>query len=263
MRHSVRRIRALLTPALALSLCASQASAQSATREACTGGSLMACVRVDLTAAATVDGTSLLIAVSHLGVFDPLVLATQPSMVWSLAFSTGRDADPDLIAEREALVGATGSATLNNAAPWTFVDYGDQWALMFPSWSDPAFTTLGIGSAVPLSGTAVDEFGNPWQQIGTTGADGAITFAVSLPYALANPLDWFQIIGLEAQSFEITENEIRLGSAGSCSPDAHCGAVPPPTAVPEPATLPLVGAGLLMLLTIAHRQRMLPLGTLL
>jgi hypothetical protein len=167
-------------------------SPHSATREACTRGDLEACVRVEVTA----TDNALVFAVSHLGVFGPLALASQPSIVWNLVFATGQAAyeDPAQSQELAAAVSATGAAVLNDASPWSFIDVGDQWALTFPTWLDDALTTKGIGSSAAAAGEATDEFGNPWRQIGTTGPDGALRFSVLLPTAFAFSFEDFAII---------------------------------------------------------------------
>ena len=253
MRALSRRLAGAATGlGLMLSLSASPAAAQTATSEGCTTGDLVACVRVTVSAAIP---NSLSFAVTNLGVFTPLALASAPSIVWSFVFATGNaEYNPADIVERAATVSATGDAVVNDASSWTLTDYGNLWALSYPSYLDPSLRTLGVGATVPLVGDALDASGNPWRQTGTTGVNGAITFSVALPIAFSGSLDGFGIEGLEAQSFTTSNSSATTGLAGSCGFGTPCGSVPA-TVVPEPGTSVLMSTGALLLALMGYRRR--------
>lgn len=220
-------------------------SPQSVTREACTGGDLVACVRVEVTA----NDTELLFTVRHLGIFGNLELASQPSIISSLVFTTEQSYSDDVV-ELEASVSPMGNASLNDYTPWTFLDVGDQWGL-FPK-QEESFIR-GIGSSVAASNDVTDGEGNFWRQIGTTGPDGALLFTVLLPTPLAFSLEDLSIFGLEAIAFDGTPR----GVNGSCGSDRACGAVPT-AAVPEPSSAALT---LIVLAFLGHRARRRATGT--
>lgn len=247
-RNPLRRV-GCITAALA-ALSAVPAGAQSVTREACTTGDLTACAQVTLTAQAVSGGSHLSFAVRNLGVFGSLELASRPSIIWSLVFSTGRDA-ADLT---ETTVTPSG-VTVDDASDWTFVDIGDQWQLTYAAWLDANFTTKGIGSNVAFTGTALDKAGLPWQQIGTTDANNSIAFSVFVPYAvIGSNFDWFRIVGLEATSLLATPDGSVVDRNGSCGVDVACGDVPF-TAVPEPSSTLLLLLGTGLFAAAARRRR--------
>jgi len=205
-------------------------------------------VRVDLTRTVGLT-TALELTVSHVRVFTPLALMTQPAMVWSLAFATGGAARS--YEEYNAPLERSGAAVLVDATPWTFADQGDLWSLFYPSYLDVlVFRTRGVGGTVALLGDVLDNDGYPWSQIGTTTVDGGITFRVTLPYLWQSDISAFQIAGLEAVSLTDFQGQKLL--AGSCGVASPCGSVPQ-TTVPEPSTAVLVTLGLLSLAQVKRR----------
>ena len=247
MRRAFRSVAAALWASAVLPLVT---HAQSATREACTQGDLFACARVDLTRSYDSGNTLLALTIGHVRVFAPLELMTQPSMVWFLTFATG-GAD-DGYNEYGAALEASGGAALTDATPWTFADQGNLWALFYPSYDDPDFTTRGVGGSVTAAGNYVDASNYPWRQIGTTSADGGITFRVTLPYLWEANLDAFQIAGLEAVSLT-ADYQGRELLAGSCGDESSCRDAPL-TTVPEPSTTALLTFGLLALAHAGRRR---------
>jgi hypothetical protein len=253
MSHLQRTLSAV-TLALAGALFTAPAAAQSVTREACTTGDLTVCAQVTLSATVGASTSELLFQVSNLGVFAPLEQASRPSILWSFAFATGNAAfDQNDVLDYDVYPVENGNASVSDDRMWTFSDYGDQWSLTYPSWNDPDFTTLGIGSSVPFGGTALDEFGYGWRQMGTTGTGGSIDFSLILPYAVDASLEWFQIFGLEGTSFEVDEESARVSLNGTCGNIAPCASVPA-TAVPEPSGTALLLIGAALITTLAHRR---------
>ncbi len=247
-RSFLHTSRSLWTAAVLLAGVTASADAQSVTREACTAGDVTVCAQVTLNATTSGVNTDLTFDVRNLGVFGNLTQAGQPSILWSLVFATGRDPfDPMDVTEQ--LVTPT-STTAIDASPWTFVDVGDLWQLIYV---DAAFATKGIGSSVPFTGQ-IDVGGAAWSQIGTTGPN-AISFSVTIPYLFSsNDLDGFQLFGLEATTFAVDGSSATLDLNGSCGELDPCGTVPA-TSVPEPASAALLGLGTVLLGTRARRRQ--------
>lgn len=204
---------------------------------ACTPDALAFCAELRLTA----GPTTFELALRTLGGAP----ATSPFSFYNLVLGTGAAAAA--VPRTTALTsGAVGGAAVTDARPWELFDTGDA---LFLS----ALTDRGVGGCV--TGADIGGFG---QAATTCGAGQFVTFTFT-------PAGAFDPVAFDLGAFSVLDLEAVALTPGL--PAASCGAegracvitadVPTPgtTITPEPATLALVGAGLLLTGVAANARR--------
>lgn len=190
---------------------------------ACTPGALTGCAELRLTA-----GPSLFeIALRAVGVTGAPAV---PISVYNLVLGTGAAAVGTPV---PTLLGpiAEGGATVSNASDWEVFDAGDA---LFLS----ALSNRGVGGCA--TGADVGGFG---QAATTCGGGQFVTFRFA-PSAAFDP-DRFTLLDLEVVALEDPLRAATCGGEVACVITADTRG--PVTMIPEPATVALVGAGVLAL----------------
>ena len=232
LRVSARRsLAAAGTLASAVSSPSSDVTAQpppARTLTACTSDALAACAELRLTA----GPSAFEIALRTVGALGSPAL---PLSIYNLVLGTGAAAAPSPVSTLLPPA-AAGGAVVGNASEWEVFDTGEA---LFLS----ALSNRGVGGCA--AGPDVGGFGQAVTTCGT-GQFAVFRFA---PTAAFDPAA-FTILNLEAVGLTAG-----LPAASCGAPGAACGITSDSAAVvPEPATLALVGAGLVAAAGLTRRR---------
>lgn len=204
---------------------------------ACTTATLADCAELRLTSTVGggTGGTTLFeIALRNAGSTTQPAL---PTSVYNLVLGTGLPAAASGSEVSAQVVPVPiGGATLADASPWDVFESGDA---LFLS----ALTNSGVGGCA--AGPPVGGFG----QAGTTCGSGQfLTFSFSTP----RPLDPRRFTVLDLEVVGLAPGL----PAGSCGGSRPCVITPlDGNAAPEPATLPLLASGLMLLAGVGAQRR--------